>query len=76
MTYSPTEKARWRALIIVAVLVAAGGGYWLGTNGSGGQDAMEMASDKGEVLYYYDPMFPDQPARLPSGAITSRSIPV
>ncbi|MGI9362255.1 MAG: efflux RND transporter periplasmic adaptor subunit [Parasphingorhabdus sp.] len=60
MTYSPTEKARWRALIIVAVLVAAGGGYWLGTNGSGGQDAMEMASDKGEVLYYYDPMFPDQ----------------
>lgn len=60
MIYSPTEKARWRALIIVAVLVAAGGGYWLGTSGSGGQGAMEMASGQGEVLYYYDPMFPDQ----------------
>lgn len=60
MTYSPTEKARWRALIVVAVLVAAGGGYWLGTSGSGGQGAMEMASGQGEVLYYYDPMFPDQ----------------
>ncbi len=60
MTYSPTEKARWRAFIIVAVLVAAGGGYWLGTSESGGQDAMEMAGGEGEVLYYYDPMFPDQ----------------
>ena len=60
MIYSPSEKTRWRALIIAAELIAAGGGYWFGTSDSGSQNSMEMASGDGEVLYYYDPMFPDQ----------------
>ena len=60
MTTDPTTAARWRAGILVAVLVAGGGGYWLGQQG--GREASVAASGAGgrEVLYYYDPMFPNQ----------------
>ena len=54
-----TTAARWRAGILAAVLIAGGGGYWLGQRGSG--DAAPSApADGRKILYYYDPMFPNQ----------------
>lgn len=60
MTIDATTAARWRAGLLAAVLVAGGGGYWLGQ--SGGSEASTATSRTGgrEVLYYYDPMFPNQ----------------
>ena len=55
-----TNAARWRAGILAAVLIAGGGGYWLGQRGSG-DTAPSAASEVGrKALYYYDPMFPNQ----------------
>ena len=60
MTLTLTRENKWRALVLVAVLAAGGGGYWLGTGGPGGSSETEAAQGKGEILYYYDPMFPQQ----------------
>lgn len=60
MTLTLTRENKLRALVLVAVLAAGGGGYWLGTGGAGGSGETEAAQGKGEVLYYYDPMFPQQ----------------
>ena len=66
MTIDATTAARWRASIIVAVLIAGGAGYWLGRPGS--DDA--AASNGRKILYYYDPMVPQEhyqdPAALSS----------
>ena len=43
MTADTTQAARWRAAILAAILVAGGGGYWLGQRGS---DAPASASGK------------------------------
>ena len=43
MTLSSIQETRWRALILVAVILAGGGGYWLGTRGSDGS-VQEQAS--------------------------------
>ena len=55
-----TSAARWRAGILAAALIAGGGGYWLGQSGK--SDAPSEATDSGgrKILYYYDPMFPNQ----------------
>ena len=55
-----TSAARWRAGILAAALIAGGGGYWLGQSGK--SDAPTEATDSGgrKILYYYDPMFPNQ----------------
>jgi len=55
-----TTSARWRAAIMAATLIAGGGGYWLGHRGGGDAAPDAATSDKGKVLYYYDPMFPSQ----------------
>lgn len=60
MKLSSTQENKWRALVLVAVLAAGGGGYWLGTGGASGSSETEVTQGKGEVLYYYDPMFPQQ----------------
>ncbi|MEH6759318.1 MAG: efflux RND transporter periplasmic adaptor subunit [Parasphingorhabdus sp.] len=60
MKLTSTQENKWRALILVAVLAAGGGGYWLGTGGAGGSSDTEATQGKGDVLYYYDPMFPQQ----------------
>ena len=60
MTLTSTQENKWRALILVAVLAAGGGGYWFGTGGAGGSSDTEATQGKGDVLYYYDPMFPQQ----------------
>jgi len=45
---------------ILAVAIAAGGvGYWAGQHGGAPQPALASAGP-GKVLYYYDPMFPNQ----------------
>jgi membrane fusion protein, copper/silver efflux system len=62
-----TTAARWRAGILAAVLVAGGGGYWLGQRG--GEDGTPSASER-KILYWYDPMVPaehyDNPNSLSS----------
>ena len=59
MTDATQSAARWRAGIMAATLIAGGGGYYLGQRG--GETTQASASADGrEVLYYYDPMFPQQ----------------
>lgn len=52
----------------LVALVAGGGGYLVGTQRSGGPDAMQANSDR-PVLYWYDPMVPaqkfDKPGKSP-----------
>ena len=68
MTIDATTAARWRASIIVAVLIAGGTGYWLGRPGS--DDAATAANSGRKILYYFDPMVPlehyQDPAALSS----------
>jgi len=54
-----TSAARWRAAILAAVLIAGGGGYWLGQRGDSHAPGGTPA-DSRKILYYYDPMFPNQ----------------
>ncbi len=60
MTIDATTAARWRAGLLAAVLVAGGGGYWLGQSGGSEASTATSATGDREVLYYYDPMFPNQ----------------
>ncbi len=55
-----TSAARWRAGILAAVLVAGGGGYWLGLSGQSDAPTEATGSGGRKILYYYDPMFPNQ----------------
>ena len=62
-------SARWRAGLLAAVLVAGGGGYWLGQRG---ETATQTDSGQAgrKILYWYDPMVPaehyDNPGSLSS----------
>jgi len=60
MSFETIPAARLRAVVLVAVLIAGGGGYWLGTQRDGTKPATAATDAGGKVLYYYDPMFPDQ----------------
>ena len=53
-----TSAARWRTGILAAVLIA-GGGYWIGQRGQG-EAPTGATSNARKILYYYDPMFPNQ----------------
>lgn len=55
-----TTKARWRAGIMAAVLIAGGGGYWLGQRGSSDATQSAKNADGRKILYYYDPMVPQE----------------
>ena len=55
-----TSAARWRAGILAAVLIAGGGGYWLGLSGQSDAPTEATGSGGRKILYYYDPMFPNQ----------------
>lgn len=63
----PTTATRWRASILGAALIAGGMGYWLGRPGS---NETSSAGSARKVLYYYDPMVPQEhyqdPAALSS----------
>ena len=56
MTAETTYAARWRAALLCTLIVAGGGGYWLGGRGSG-QVVTPTAKER-KILYYYDPMVP------------------
>lgn len=64
-----TTATRWRAGILVAVLVAGGGGYWLGQRGGTATEAGSGQPGR-KILYWYDPMVPlehyDNPGALSS----------
>ena len=59
-----THAARWSAGILAATLLAGGGGYWLGQRGDA-PAATTTSEDGRKVLYYYDPMFPQQKFEKP-----------
>ena len=58
-THAAPNLAKWRAGILAATLIAGGGGYYLGQRGDAPAAASKSADGR-EVLYYYDPMFPQQ----------------
>lgn len=60
MTDKMTMGPRWGAGILAAVLVAGGSGYWLGQRDAGEAPVVTSGSEDREILYYYDPMFPNQ----------------
>ncbi len=60
MSTDATFSARWRAGLLAAVLIAGGGGYWLGQRGGDATPAAATSADGRKILYYYDPMFPNQ----------------
>lgn len=60
-----THAARWRAAILAATLLAGGGGYWFGQRDSNEAAPSGANGGSGTVLYYYDPMFPNQKFEKP-----------
>ena len=60
--------ARWRAALLGALIVAGGGGYWLGVRGTDGVKTPPAKERK--ILYYYDPMVPQEHYDNP-GALSS-----
>jgi membrane fusion protein, copper/silver efflux system len=60
MTIETVRAARLRAAALVAVILAGGGGYWLGSQRDGSAATSAATDTSGKVLYYYDPMFPNQ----------------
>lgn len=69
MSMDATTAARWRAGLMAAVLIAGGGGYWLGQSGGSGNETDPDQTGR-KVLYWYDPMVPaehyDNPNSLSS----------
>lgn len=60
MTEDRITAARWRAALLGTLIVAGGGGYWLGHRGVGEVASPETTANDRKILYYYDPMFPQQ----------------
>ena len=69
MSMDVTTAARWRAGILAAVLIAGGSGYWLGQRGGPATEAGPGQSGR-KVLYWYDPMVPQERYDNP-GALSS-----
>ncbi len=59
MSIDATQAARLRAITLVAVVLAGGGGYWIGAQRERGTTSTTTETGS-KVLYYYDPMFPNQ----------------
>lgn len=70
MNMDVSTAARWRVGLLVAVLIAGGGGYWLGQRGNDGAAPTASSGEGRKILYYYDPMVPlehyDNPDSLSS----------
>lgn len=58
MTLNAKRAALWGAGVLAIVAAASGGGYWLGQRGSTAETASAQRARK--VLYWYDPMIPNQ----------------
>lgn len=59
MTLDSTRSARLRVAVFAAVLIAGGGGYWLGTRQST-DEVSSKSADGRKILYWYDPMVPQE----------------
>ena len=59
MTTAAIKSARWRAGVLAAALVAGAGGYWIGQRGDDGTSG-EGSAEGRKVLYWYDPMVPQE----------------
>ena len=70
MTRDSTRSARLRAAVLATILIAGGGGYWLGTRQSVDKAPATSTADTRKILYWYDPMVPrehyDNPDSLSS----------
>ena len=69
MSLDVTTAARWRAGILATLLIAGGGGYWLGQRGAPATEAGSGPSAR-KILYWYDPMVPQEHYDNP-GALSS-----
>ena len=69
MSLDVTTAARWRAGILATLLIAGGGGYWLGQRGAPAAEAGSGPSAR-KILYWYDPMVPQEHYDNP-GALSS-----
>jgi len=58
MTLDRNQALRWSGSLLAMALVAGGTGFWLGHRGEA--PATAVSADGKQVLYYYDPMFPNQ----------------
>ena len=59
MTLDHTQWTRIRAAMLLTVVVAGGGGYWLGTRQTGDASTTKSEDDR-KILYWYDPMVPQE----------------
>ena len=55
---NPMNTPRWTLAILAAALLGTSGGYWFAQRTHG--DAIPSASPERTVLYWYDPMVPNQ----------------
>lgn len=59
MMMSARQAARWGAGLLAVALVAGGSGYWLGQRGGPAAEAGSAQSER-KILYWYDPMVPQE----------------
>ena len=60
MTLDRNQALRWGGSLLAVALAAGGAGYWIGHRGETPAPTAASAADGRQVLYYYDPMFPNQ----------------
>lgn len=60
MTLDRKNAARWSAGVLAIALIAGGSGYWLGQRGGPPGTEAGSAQAGRKVLYWYDPMVPQE----------------
>lgn len=60
MTLDRNQALRWGGSLLAVALVAGGAGYWIGHRGEAPAPVAASTADGRQILYYYDPMFPNQ----------------
>lgn len=60
MMLDTKSAVRWIAALLAIAIVAGGGGYWLGQRGHSADPSEAKAPDGRKILYWYDPMVPQE----------------
>lgn len=60
MTLDRRQMVRWGGSLLAMALIAGGTGYWLGHRGEAPAPTTTAGTIGRQILYYYDPMFPNQ----------------